>query len=244
MRFGRNFASQQIVYLTETPPLVTSARKATSCRHFLAKSYPPLVDHSKVAKATSIRESFAGEGRIGMGQQPSLGASRLNQAQSTRHSDVSLLISRGCVSEPLRSIDSPVFTLGSGQDCDLVLGDDQFPELFAYILRTHDGYRLRCLADEPVLTVNAEDVVATRLENGDRIRCGPYEFHFQKAASVPAAQPSDAHASELTPPVAMRWTATDGQGTNGIERVHRLLRDIQLKIQRKEIYTQTHRRSA
>lgn len=170
-----------------------------------------------------------------------LGNSESNLRGQGRRSGAALRIARGLVNQREREIEVPVFTLGSAGDCDLILGDEQFPELYAYILRTHDGYRLRCLAADPILTVNAEETVVTQLENGDRIRCGPYEFHFQKSAN------SLTQSSELpqlkTPSVDLPWVATDGQAQDGIETVHRLLRDIRTRVHG-GTFTEALRRSA
>lgn len=176
-----------------------------------------------------------------MRQDSQPGKSEPNQTGHGRRSGASLRIARGQVNQNEREIEVPVFTLGSAGDCDLILGDDQFPELYAYILRTHDGYRLRCLTEEPILTVNAEDTVTTQLQNGDRIRCGPYEFHFQKTADSPT------YSAELpqskTPLVDMPWVATDGQGQDGVDSVHRLLRDIRTRVHGAP-HNETLRRSA
>jgi len=176
-----------------------------------------------------------------MRQESQLGNSAPGLQTANRRNVASLRISRGQVHQRERAIEVPVFTLGSAGDSDLILADEQFPELFGYILRTHDGYRLRCLTAEPILTVNGEDTVATQLENGDRIRCGPYEFHFQKLAD------SHAQSSELPPsksaPVDVPWVATDGQGQAGIETVHRLIHDIRTRVHSGPS-TQALRRSA
>ncbi|GAA4424332.1 FHA domain-containing protein [Bremerella cremea] len=166
----------------------------------------------------------------------------VQQSHDRSGKEAALFISRGQANQRERRIDSAMFTIGSGSDCDLVLGDDQFPELFAYVLRTHDGYRIRCLTPEPVLTVNAEDAIATRLEEGDRIRCGPYEFRFHQLAASPS-RPADGSSTKLSS-AAMSWIATDGQTQDGIAAAHRLIRDIRLRIDGIGQSTQSHRRSA
>lgn len=167
-----------------------------------------------------------------------------SQGQVTRSRDVAaeLLITRGLASFRQRRIDSAVFTLGSGPDCDLILGDEQFPELYAYILRTQGEYRVRCLAPEPVLTLNAEDTVAARLADGDRLRCGPYEFRFQQLAASPNRPASSASIPPVSTPA--RWVATDGQSTEGIAAVRRLIHDIQAHVDSSCRKTTQHRRSA
>lgn len=188
-----------------------------------------------------LRECIEGEGRVRMRQDSQLGKSAPSLSGQGSKSGASLRIARGQVSQREREIEVPVFTLGSASDCDLILGDEQFPELYAYILRTHDGYRLRCLTAEPILTVNSEDTTYTRLENGDRIRCGPYEFHFQKSVNS-LAQSSELPQSK-TSAIVMPWVATDGQAQDGIESVHRLLRDIRSRVDG-GTFTEALRRSA
>ncbi|WP_207397232.1 FHA domain-containing protein [Bremerella alba] len=176
-----------------------------------------------------------------MRQDSQLGTSTPSSSGKGHRSGASLRIARGQVNQREREIEVPVFTLGSASECDLPLGDQQFPELYAYILRTHEGYRLRCLTADPILTVNGEDTVATQLKNGDRIRCGPYEFHFQKSANSLAQSPEMPQSEP--PAVAMHWVANDGQGQDGIEAVHRLLRDIRTRVDGQSS-TEALRRSA
>lgn len=156
--------------------------------------------------------------------------------------DAALVIQRGVAQQRERRIELGVFTLGSGKDCDLILGDPQFPELFAYVLRTEGGYRLRCLVPDPVLTVNAEDVVAVRLEEGDRIRCGPYEFRFRQIAASPNL-PAEAVRPANTPSVPT-WTATDGQSVEGVAASRQLIEAIQQSIMPSSAPAVRHRRSA
>lgn len=154
----------------------------------------------------------------------------------------SLFISRGMSTQRERLIESPMFMIGSGQECDLILGDEQFPELYAYILQGSDGFRVRSLATEPVLTVNGEDAFVAKLEDGDRIRCGPYEFRFHDKIASPV-RPAEANAQQF-PSVAKHWIATDGQAQDGIAASRRLLRDIQLQVRGTSQSTHVHRRSA
>lgn len=169
-------------------------------------------------------------------------SSSQSQATRRRAAAAEILITRGLASIRERLIESDVFTLGSGADCDLILGDDQFPELYAYILFTQGEYRIRCLTAEPVLTLNAEDTVAARLSDGDRLRCGPYEFRFHQFA----ASPNRPAAPAAAPPVsaAARWVATDGQSSEGVAAVRRLMYDIQARVDSSCRKTTQHRRSA
>ncbi|PQO34694.1 hypothetical protein DTL21_14415 [Bremerella cremea] len=178
-----------------------------------------------------------------MGRDSSQNAATHGSDSRNRGRGAELLISRGQASFRIRHIESSVFMLGSSDECDLVLGDDQFPELYAYILRTDGGYQLRCLAAEPVLTVNAEDALLSHLEDGDRIRCGPYEFRFHQTAASPD-RPAEAAKMVPTPATKAAWVATDGQGQEGVAAVRRLLRDIQSRLSDPIRQTSQHRRSA
>jgi len=71
-----------------------------------------------------------------------------------------------------------VFLIGGARDCDLVLGDPQFPEIHAYLFITEDGVSVRHLGAGPDLTVDGRVVHCTWLDDGARIRTGPFEFHI------------------------------------------------------------------
>ena len=191
---------------------------------------------------TASCDPLEGEGDVGMGQDSGDKQGLANQPNIRPANGAALFISRGTSTQRERQIESSVFTIGSGQDCDLILGDEQFPELYAYILQGPDGFRVRCLADEPVLTINAEDAGAAKLEDGDRIRCGPYEFRFHDMVASPV-RPAEASEKQF-PSGAKHWIATDGQARDGIAASRRLLRDIQLRIDGANQSTQVHRRSA
>ncbi|MCC9605279.1 FHA domain-containing protein [Blastopirellula sp. JC732] len=89
-----------------------------------------------------------------------------------------LLIRRGRAEKPSRPINAPLFLIGSDADCDLVLGDPQFPGSYAYIFHRGSQLTFRWLGEGPELTVNGEAFSDGKLVNGDRIRCGPYEFQL------------------------------------------------------------------
>lgn len=94
---------------------------------------------------------------------------------------VSLEIVRGQARQRLRPIMNPAFLIGMADDCDLVLGDPQFPEVHAYIRTSSEGVTLRHLGFAPPVTVNGNLATQQPLADGDRIRTGPYEFlvHLQ-----------------------------------------------------------------
>ena len=88
----------------------------------------------------------------------------------------SLEIVRGQARQRIRPILNPTFLIGVAEDCDLVLGDPQFPEAHAYLRFFEGQLTLRHLGFAPPVTVNGKVVGQTQLADGDRIRTGPYEF--------------------------------------------------------------------
>lgn len=90
--------------------------------------------------------------------------------------DVELVITRGRARHRVRSVTAPVFMIGTAPDCDLVLGDDRFPEVHAYLLVGQGPVLLRWLGLDPEITVNGAKVDHVSLRDMDRIRTGPYEF--------------------------------------------------------------------
>jgi hypothetical protein len=87
-----------------------------------------------------------------------------------------LEIRRGRARNLVRQVNSAVYLIGSARDCDLVLADAQFPQAYAYLFVNPTGVTVRRLGSGPDLTVNGDAVEATRVEDGDRIRTGPFEF--------------------------------------------------------------------
>lgn len=101
---------------------------------------------------------------------------------------VELEITRGQARHKLRRLKEATYLFGSSENCDLVLGDPQFPEVHGYILVTPEGVSIRHLGAQPVLTVEGEPVTSTGLKHNDRIRTGPFEFRvhirWSKAAGA------------------------------------------------------------
>lgn len=89
---------------------------------------------------------------------------------------VSLEIVRGRVRERVRHIPGKVFLIGTASDCDLVLGDLQFPEAYAYIFVSGTEVTIRSLGTGPALVVCGEEVVSAELYHGDLIELGPFEM--------------------------------------------------------------------
>ena len=75
-----------------------------------------------------------------------------------------------------RPVREPVFLVGSGDDCDMVLGDPQFPVVHFYLLTKEGRTSLRRVGHRPDLTINGQVKLSAYLHDGDRIRTGPFEF--------------------------------------------------------------------
>lgn len=92
---------------------------------------------------------------------------------------VELEVTRGRTRQTVRPLESRAFLIGAAEDCDLVLTDPQFPAVYAYVMRDAEGARVRAIAESPAMCVNGEQVEETRLDDGDVIRTGPYEFRVR-----------------------------------------------------------------
>jgi len=98
---------------------------------------------------------------------------------------VEIEITRGRVRNRIRPMRGTTFLIGSGSECDLVLGDPQFQEVHGYLLMGAQGLVLRHLGFAPELTVDGRPVRKTLLWNQARIRTGPFEFrvHIRNAGA-------------------------------------------------------------
>lgn len=91
---------------------------------------------------------------------------------------VELTIQKGRANQLVRQVTGPVFTLGTDHTCDMVLGDEQFPDVHSYVCIRDGIVSLRHLGQGPPVTVNGRDVRWGELRDGDRIRTGSYEFRI------------------------------------------------------------------
>ena len=90
--------------------------------------------------------------------------------------EVTLEIARGSAQRRLRHVKPPVFLIGAAADCDLVLGDPQFPLVHTYLYVTKTGVSVRHIGEGPELLVNGEAVESSPIADGDRLVLGAYEF--------------------------------------------------------------------
>lgn len=140
---------------------------------------------------------------------------------------VDLVILRGRAQNTVRPIQVPAFLLGTAPDCDLVLGDPQFPEVYAYIRLSDEGVSIRHLGFQPELTVNGEKVTKAQLRNGDRIRTGPYEFEVRiRRTQEDTTDPSNGQEE----PCPLSLQADRVEDDQGNAKVESLLEDIRLEL--------------
>jgi len=92
---------------------------------------------------------------------------------------VSLEIMRGRVQQRIRHVQTPVFLIGAASDCDLVLGDLQFPEAYAYLFVNGSQVTIRRLGTGPQLLVCGQPSESAELFHGDLVAFGPFELRLQ-----------------------------------------------------------------
>ncbi|MGY8770775.1 MAG: FHA domain-containing protein [Pirellulales bacterium] len=139
--------------------------------------------------------------------------------------EVELEICRGRSEKNIRKFESPVFVIGSALDCDLVLGDPQFPECYTYIYVQHSAVSLRKMPEGPDLSVNGVVLEQTLLHDGDWIRCGPFEFRISIGVKN---SPTDNRKRRIDPEQqqAKGPTVRSQVKSRGHEKVENLLADI------------------
>jgi hypothetical protein len=96
--------------------------------------------------------------------------------QSPSAARVALEITRGRVQQRIRPIAGKVFLIGAASDCDLVLGDLQFPEAYAYVFVSGCRVSIRRLGTGPELLVCGEPAESAELFHGDLVELGPFEL--------------------------------------------------------------------
>ncbi len=133
---------------------------------------------------------------------------------------VSLEITRGRVRERLRRIPGKVFLIGAASDCDLVLGDLQFPEAYAYVFVSGTEVSIRRLGAGPILVVCGEEVDAVDLFHGDLIQMGPFELR------VLIDRPPRRGPTDHTDRNGLAHPSDDDSDESAVDEVRSLLADI------------------
>lgn len=167
-------------------------------------------------------------GRLNPGLPRSLVSEKMSQScepasdlePPCRNLVILLEIVRGRARNRYRSVEVPAFLIGTANDCDMVLGDSQFSDVHACLRITPKQVVLRHLGFSPEMTVNGEPVTSRVLQNGDRIRTGPYEFLVH-------IQPVEQQAPEPFRPQLKIEDARDRvEDVTGNQKVRELLEDI------------------
>lgn len=91
---------------------------------------------------------------------------------------VMIEVLRGKAKHPLRPVNPPVYLIGRANDCDMVLGDPQFPDLHTYLFVTEAGVVARFLGHGPEFEVDGIPRESVELGDGAIIRMGTYEFRI------------------------------------------------------------------
>ncbi|MDA0833316.1 MAG: FHA domain-containing protein [Planctomycetota bacterium] len=101
-----------------------------------------------------------------------------------------LEVNRGRTVFRRRPITNKSFLIGSGEHCDLQLGGQEIPLLFAMIQVDGEELKIRSLETEPGLKVNGRVVTSAALADGDHIEIGSFEFVARKQEVPDPAMPS------------------------------------------------------
>jgi Inner membrane component of T3SS, cytoplasmic domain len=138
---------------------------------------------------------------------------------------VSLEITRGRVQQRIRPVSGKVFLIGAASDCDLVLGDLQFPEAYAYVFVTGNRVSIRRLGAGPVLLVCGEPVESGELFHGDLVELGPFELRVLIEDAPRGGRGSDDEMD--SPPGAM---GMDAEQAGAVHEVRLLLMEIRRQM--------------
>src|SRR5688500_12822094 len=101
---------------------------------------------------------------------------------------VTLEIVRGRARQRCREVTETVFLIGSAADCDMVLGDPEFPSAYAYLDVNDGGVTLRSLGGGPELLVGGlpvSTVAAVTIQDDDLIELGPLAMRIRIELSPP-----------------------------------------------------------
>lgn len=113
---------------------------------------------------------------------------------------VALEVTCGRARQRIRPVRSRAWLIGAADDSDLVLGDPQFPDSYAYLMVTPLGVSVRWLGMGPQLAVNEQPAHrAVPLHDGDLLRFGPYELRAHITWKVAADCPPSRRARTTRP---------------------------------------------
>lgn len=129
---------------------------------------------------------------------PILRIDQFERRRSDPTARVTLEITRGKAHQRLRPLQGKVFLIGTASDCDLVLGDLSFPEVYAYLFVDGSEVTIRRLGAGPALVVSGERTDKAELFQGDEVRFGPFELRVIISRTTPDG---DKHAADDDEPL-------------------------------------------
>jgi hypothetical protein len=144
-----------------------------------------------------------------------------------------LEIRSGHTHYPRRPLVAARFLIGSGSNCHLQLGGDWFPILHSVLVRTDSGWMISAVVPEPQLIVEGRICRDARLDYGDVIGIGPFEFILCHRLSDTTRRRGDEDRSETpggSPNNAAREQLADVTNLSARELVGRLCDDVRLVL--------------
>lgn len=103
-------------------------------------------------------------------------------ASTSNH--LSLAVARGKTQFPQRPISVEKFLIGSGEVCDLRLGGDSVPPLHCVIHSDGSDTWIDAVVNTPGLLINGAAVSSARINAGDQLQIGDFEFVVCEADSA------------------------------------------------------------
>lgn len=144
-----------------------------------------------------------------------------------------LRIVRGKSQYPLRSIDREAFLIGAGSNCQIQLSAGEIPMNCAVLRPQGAECLIESLHSEPAMYVNGSRLRSARLQSGDRVVIGPYEFEFlaQQISEEPACIPLHASSpviAERPFPLLVPQVPPNLSALSAEELVDRIERELEL----------------
>jgi pSer/pThr/pTyr-binding forkhead associated (FHA) protein len=131
---------------------------------------------------------------------PILRLDRYDRPPAASPARFTLEITRGKAQQRIRPVQGKVFLIGTASDCDLVLGDLSFPEVYAYLFVDGSKIGVRRLGAGPALVVSGERADRAELFHGDEVQFGPFGLRVLiEPAMTDAPAPEDDLVEEDDP---------------------------------------------
>lgn len=138
-------------------------------------------------------------------------------------SAVQVEITSGDIENRFHELQTTAYFIGSDQECDMVLGDDRFPAIYAFLLVHPRGVVLRHLGGGPEICVDGQPTERILITGSAHVTAGSFAFTLRVLpnTTLPAAQ-LQMHESESQ--------ASDHAPIKLIEQASRLLSEIQQQV--------------